>query len=463
MNLPKLRSEQPGQASVLIAGCSKELTDRFSRAVIDLGHRAFLWDEPSAPPDLVVNERWQLAICGPEITEMQRRQLDRNCSETSRILWAVSKEELTDAQSVAENSSDHQLKQSVHSAIELVLLSEECDDWRRRFTSQLFRDLVCLSPAMQSLQEKLLREAGKKTPLVLLTAPGTDDRGVTWTLHQSGTNADSTCLTLDCESYSSISFEQELFDVKHDHEGRIPSLLEQIDGGTLLLKNANTLSQSTQKKLIRFLESPAIPRPESHTLKYINIHWCFSFTIDDWPERSSPLSLYLAERSDVTKLELPALADRREDLRELSRRSLAENAVKLGQLPPILSQDAWELLETYRWPGNEDQLQRTLSQLTQLNHTQQVTADIIRPWLDDYANEDENTSTMSLADMERQLIEATFNRCAGNRERTAQALGIGLRTLSGKLRSYGYPPRGGPGSNRRRPDDQQDTSSRRAA
>jgi hypothetical protein len=28
-------------------------------------------------------------------------------------------------------------------------------------------------------------------------------------------------------------------------------------------------------------------------------------------------------------------------------------------------------------------------------------------------------------------------------------LQIGLRTLSGKLREYGYPPRGGPGSNRR--------------
>jgi DNA-binding NtrC family response regulator len=49
--------------------------------------------------------------------------------------------------------------------------------------------------------------------------------------------------------------------------------------------------------------------------------------------------------------------------------------------------------------------------------------------------------------MERKLIETTFARWGGNRERTAQSLGIGLRTLSGKLREYGYPPRGGPGSN----------------
>ncbi len=58
---------------------------------------------------------------------------------------------------------------------------------------------------------------------------------------------------------------------------------------------------------------------------------------------------------------------------------------------------------------------------------------------------------MTLAEMERKLIESTFARCNGNREKTAQILQIGLRTLSGKLREYGYPPRGGPGSNVKRP------------
>ncbi|HHK42783.1 MAG TPA: hypothetical protein ENJ50_10235, partial [Planctomycetaceae bacterium] len=48
---------------------------------------------------------------------------------------------------------------------------------------------------------------------------------------------------------------------------------------------------------------------------------------------------------------------------------------------------------------------------------------------------------MSLQEMERQLIEATLEHYGGHRERTARALGIGVRTLANKLRSYGYPPR----------------------
>ncbi len=51
------------------------------------------------------------------------------------------------------------------------------------------------------------------------------------------------------------------------------------------------------------------------------------------------------------------------------------------------------------------------------------------------------TVGLSLEEMERRLIEATLEHFAGHRAKTAKALGIGLRTLSGKLRQYGYAPR----------------------
>jgi DNA-binding NtrC family response regulator len=50
-------------------------------------------------------------------------------------------------------------------------------------------------------------------------------------------------------------------------------------------------------------------------------------------------------------------------------------------------------------------------------------------------------TSMSMQDMERKLIEETLERFAGHRAKTAAALGIGVRTLSGKLKQYGYSPR----------------------
>jgi DNA-binding NtrC family response regulator len=48
---------------------------------------------------------------------------------------------------------------------------------------------------------------------------------------------------------------------------------------------------------------------------------------------------------------------------------------------------------------------------------------------------------ISLEEMERRLIEATLEHYDGHRAKTAKALGIGVRTLQGKLRQYGYAPR----------------------
>jgi hypothetical protein len=48
---------------------------------------------------------------------------------------------------------------------------------------------------------------------------------------------------------------------------------------------------------------------------------------------------------------------------------------------------------------------------------------------------------MRLDELERQMIVATLKHFDGHRAKTAEALGIGIRTLSGKLRCYGYAPR----------------------
>jgi DNA-binding NtrC family response regulator len=45
---------------------------------------------------------------------------------------------------------------------------------------------------------------------------------------------------------------------------------------------------------------------------------------------------------------------------------------------------------------------------------------------------------ISLEEMERRMIEATLERFGGHRAKTAEALGIGLRTLTTKLKEYGH-------------------------
>ena len=119
--------------------------------------------------------------------------------------------------------------------------------------------------------------------------------------------------------------------------------------------------------------------------------------------------------------------------------------------PCRLAPSAHELLLEYHWPGNVRELENIVTRASVLNAGCPVAAEELRRWLiapaaglaqngDMPAPEGVPVGT-SLETMERRLIEATLQHFAGHRAKTAKALGIGLRTLSGKLRQYGYAPR----------------------
>ena len=119
---------------------------------------------------------------------------------------------------------------------------------------------------------------------------------------------------------------------------------------------------------------------------------------------------------------------------------------RLHKEPCTLLRDAQELLLEYQWPGNVRELENIVTRASVLATGPAIGADELRPWLIQ-AGETRSTGTDSsesmglrLEDMERKMIEATLDRFAGHRAKTAEALGIGLRTLSGKLKGYGYAP-----------------------
>jgi DNA-binding NtrC family response regulator len=131
---------------------------------------------------------------------------------------------------------------------------------------------------------------------------------------------------------------------------------------------------------------------------------------------------------------------------------ISQISLKEGRPPRQVSAEAIRVLESHPWPGNVRELQNVVERCCTVDVTEMIGPEDLRPWLqNDTIEEGAECVGMTLAEMERKLIESTFARCNGNREKTAQILQIGLRTLSGKLREYGYPPRGGPGSNIKRP------------
>ncbi len=132
---------------------------------------------------------------------------------------------------------------------------------------------------------------------------------------------------------------------------------------------------------------------------------------------------------------------------ELVNHFLWRSAERLNREPCVLTPAAASLLAEYHWPGNVRELENIVTRAVVLNTGGPVTADELRPWLiaprgvPAAPEQSPLPIGLSLNDMERKLIEATLERFSGHRAKTAEALGIGLRTLSGKLKAYGYGPR----------------------
>jgi DNA-binding NtrC family response regulator len=156
-------------------------------------------------------------------------------------------------------------------------------------------------------------------------------------------------------------------------------------------------------------------------------------------------------RLAVVPIVVPPLRDRTGDVLELTDHFLEHATERLERGPFTMEPAAREFLASYAWPGNVRELQNIVTRACVLNQGQAIRADELKPWLRSdslptsasFTSEHENSLPvgMSLSEVEKRMILATLEQFDGHRAKAAEALGIGLRTLSGKLRDYGYAPR----------------------
>jgi len=342
---------------------------------------------------------------------------------------------------------------ALFAAVERGRLVDQIRHLQQQFVDRSLPDIVGISPAIQSLRETIRVAADDESTVLVRGEPGSDATLVAQGLHGCSCRSPRPFIRIDCSLHTAESMERHLFGsgvgVSTIEDIPFEGYLSLADGGTLLLDNVDCVALPFQRRLVKLLESGQYVRPGTGESRSVNIRFVISTQTD--------LSQAVAEgqfREDLYKaingisIQIPPLRVRREDILLVADHFLREIAISEGRPVCRLSDEAAELLQGYDWPVNSQELRNVINRISALEPGQILTREMIQPWLthDDVTDSD-RVIGMTLREMERKLIETTFARCQGNRERTAGVLKIGLRTLSGKLREYGYPPRGGPGSN----------------
>ncbi|HEV8071218.1 MAG TPA: sigma 54-interacting transcriptional regulator [Planctomycetaceae bacterium] len=340
-------------------------------------------------------------------------------------------------------------------AAQKARLQAENRSLKRQLQSRVLNEVAGQSETTVALRDAVRQAADADGHVLIHGEAGAGTQQVARLVHLASRRATRPFIVLDCRVHSAESLERELlgeaaaesFDPSElGASGRLATCA----GGSLLLKNVEMLPVAIQKKLSGILSRQSYTCLATGKQRPVDVRVVAATHCDlAVLVQEGKFSATLYELLSGCTLHVPALRERSSDIGILAENMLNHLAVVEGKPVKRLSVEGLNLLRTHDWPGNLRELENVIERACSLDEGALLTAEMLQPWIARPLVEQQESSALSLREMERKLIETTFARCQGNREHTARLLKIGIRTLSGKLREYGYPPRGGPGSNRR--------------
>ena len=321
--------------------------------------------------------------------------------------------------------------------------------------------MIGKSAAMQTLRQGIALAAASDETVLISGESGVGKELVARCLHAASNRSDKAFVGLNCPALNPQLMESELFGHERGAftgaDAPRTGRFELAEEGTILLDEVSEIEIALQAKLLRVLQEQAYERVGCSKSRPLTAR-VLATTNRDLRKHVAAggfrEDLYF--RLAVLPIQVPALRERREDIPLLTEHFLGQAQQRTGQRRCELTSDAAQLLQDYSWPGNVRELENVIKRGSILSPNDQIDASTLRPWLldsnikpctavvDDASAESTTEGIQvgaSLQQMERALIEATLDHFNGHRERTATALGIGVRTLANKLRSYGYAPR----------------------
>ncbi|MBI1902285.1 MAG: sigma-54-dependent Fis family transcriptional regulator, partial [Planctomycetia bacterium] len=313
--------------------------------------------------------------------------------------------------------------------------------------------LVGSSPAMQSLRACIAQVAPSAETVLITGESGTGKEVVARLLHALGPRGQRPLVEVNSAALSPQLAESELFGhAAGAFTGAVsdrPGRFELAHQATILLDEIGDMDAPLQAKLLRVLQERTFQRVGSSDTLRVDVIVLACTNRDLRKEvAAGRFREDLFFRLNVFPIEVPPLRTRREDVPELIDHFLALDAPGLNR-GDVFASAALDLLQSYDWPGNVRELSNIVARCRILHRGEPFDALHIRPWLLDPKPEAGVTGPQrsggpalpagtSLREMERRLIETTLDHFGGHRRKTADALGIGLRTLTTKLKEYGH-------------------------
>ena len=316
---------------------------------------------------------------------------------------------------------------------------------RNELKTGLGSDIIVGSDKSMKAVEQLVKKVGPTDATVLITGQsGTGKEVIARAVHRCSDRNNKPFVAVDCGSLVENLFESELFGhVRGSFTGATATKygrFELANGGTLFFDEIGNVSLNIQTKLLRVLQEREIMKVGSSQIVKVDVR-IIAATNKDLSEavKAGTFRDDLFYRLSVVPITLPALCERRGDIRLLANHFLEKYNKKRGKKIKAISDTAMKALLEYDWPGNVRELENAIERAVLLTESDVIEpADLLYYGL---TIEDSwgagNSKNKRLVDVEKEHIIKTLRTFDGHKAKTAKVLGIDRKTLRMKLRTYG--------------------------
>jgi transcriptional regulator with PAS, ATPase and Fis domain len=309
-------------------------------------------------------------------------------------------------------------------------------------------ELIGQTLPMQRVKTLVEKIAPTDSSVLILGETGTGKELVARRIHELSKRADRPFVPVNCGALPENLVESELFGHKKGAftgaDTPRKGLIEVANGGTLFLDELGELDKAMQVKLLRFLESGEVRRVGENEPFHVDVRIVCA-TNRDLQEmvREGTFREDLFFRINTFEIQLPPLRERQEDIPALARSLVARHLKRRGVPDEILAPDTVRILRTHAWSGNVRELANALEHAVILSGGETILPEHLPTTVGGSSGHARRPfdvhnfpRSMTLKEIEQEVIEQTLERNRGDKPRTADELGIALKTLYNKLNQY---------------------------
>ncbi|MGE5678969.1 MAG: sigma-54 interaction domain-containing protein, partial [Pseudomonadota bacterium] len=321
--------------------------------------------------------------------------------------------------------------------------------FRKNNTIYTIDDIITRNEKMLEIKETIRRVANTDSSVLIYGKTGTGKELVAQAVHNLSSCSGKPFISMNCAAIPHTLFESTLFGtVKGSYTGAVDSkgLFEIAQGGTIFMDEINSMDMSMQVKVLKAVEEKRIRRVGGNQNIDLNVRFIAALNEDPYKLiEEGKLREDLFYRLGVIQIDLPSLAQRKDDISCLTDYYIQYYNRRMNKAIKGISDEVLQFFSSYEWPGNVRELRHCIEAIFIINTEGSIKycdipAYMKKRFLAHSAAGNTGSGDLSLKDIieryEKKIIALELKNAKGCAADAARKLGMSRQALKYKTDKY---------------------------